>query len=176
MSSGANLLQFLKDYSAGVVAAGLSVAFAGYMLFTGGAGGGLRVEQVVAVRHAPVSSPLLARPEHVIAPAHGLPGQPLPMIGGDIITGSIEPVKTRARQDDEKPAHGRPGSGKAPRYVLRFAAPRMALVEGAGRLWRVGRGDILPGAGRVVDIRQQARHRWVVRTFDGRRYREIGER
>ncbi len=179
MSITGTIVAFVRTYSTGVIAATVSVGFAGYMLITGGpgGGGGLPVVQV-AVRHVPVHSPLKEAPEYAIAPRNRITGQPLPALNDQLITGSIDVAKTRPAKQTEKPAPVRPPEEprKPPRYVLRFAAERMALVEGAGRLWRVEPGDILPGAGRVLDIRQRKRGQWVVRTFDGRRYRDIGAR
>ena len=167
--------RFIRTYSTGVVAATISVVFATYMLLTGGGSGNGGVSPVL-VRHQPVQSPLKERPEQPITPTRRIVAPPLPVVGDMIITGSITPPEKQPSSTQRQQPRRIAPAGPPPRYVLRFAAPQVALVEGAGRLWRVQPGDILPGAGRVVRIEERSRNRWVVKTFDGRRMREISSR
>ncbi len=171
------LVRFVKTYSTGVVAATISVSFAAYMLVTGGDGNGLKIDTPVVVHHVPVKSPLKERLEIAIAPTRKTTdGKPL-VIEDMLITGSIQ--KTTPKESLRKPlrsARKRPGGRTTPHYVLRFATPDVALVEGSGRLWSVEPGDILPGAGRVIRIENRGHDHWVVKAYDGRTIREIGSR
>jgi len=176
MSLAGQIAGFVKTYSTGVVAAGFSITFATYMLITGGAGGGTGGQPRVVVRHVPVASPLKERLEVSIVPNHTIGEERIPPAGDMLITGSIGRAgkESLLRRPLRRGARKR-GSGRT-RYVLRFATPDVALVEGSGRMWSVEPGDILPGAGRVVRIETRGRDRWVVKTFDGRRIREISGR
>ena len=174
MSILSSLSAFFRDNSLGIVSAMASVGFAGYMLVFGGGGGGAGLMGgSVVVSHVPVNSPLKERPQQALTPtryrtiARRLPEEDL------LITGSL---RAQAPEGPPEGAARARSAREAPpvSYVLRFATPDIALVEGSGRLWSVGRGDLLPGAGRVVDIEQRARDRWVVKTFDGKTIQEIG--
>ncbi len=170
MSIFARIGRFVRTYSTGVVAAGLSVCFATYMALTGGARDGALTE-LAAVRHAPVRSPLKKRLEISIVPERRILPDAVGEEGADpIMTGSLPPS---AGKGDRLRTYHRPGRGRSPRYVLRFATPVVALVEGEGRLWNVEPGDILPGMGRVIRIERRGKDRWVLKASDGKITREI---
>jgi len=98
-------------------------------------------------------------------------------VDGPVVVHHVQ--KTTPKEPLRKPlrsARKRPGGRNAPQYVLRFATPDVALVEGSGRLWSVEPGDILPGAGRVIRIENRGHDHWVVKAYDGRTIREIGSR
>ncbi len=180
--------EFLKAYAPGLVAAGLSTAFATYMIATGG-NGGVPDLPTIFVRHAPVEKVVSRQPNTPIVPGNRLlPDAPL--AADEMITGTVGPVPHGGDETEGRGAAGervrnegtghkgrqhverRPGEEPLPRYVLRFASPAMALVEGGGRLWTVEPGDELPGMGRVVAI-ERRKGRWVVRLSDGSRTYEI---
>jgi len=177
MNLMSGLVQFAKTYSTGVVAAAISVSFAAYMLVTGGVGDGMTVEETVVVNHVPVKSPLAERLEVAIAPTRKISREKPLVIDDMLITGSIgkaspkEPMRKPPRTAD-KHSGGRTEAN----YVLRFATPDVALVEGSGRLWSVEPGDVLPGAGRVIRIENRGHDHWVVKAYDGRTIREIDSR
>jgi hypothetical protein len=176
MSLGA----FLKTYAPGLVAAGLSTAFATYMIYTGGNGGADAGLPTVFVRHAPVERVVSRPPAHPVVPGNRLlPDAPL--VADELITGTVGRVPHETEDRDTRPdaerkgrqhVERRPGEEPLPKYVLRFASPAMALVEGAGRLWNVEPGDELPGLGRVIAIERKG-GRWIVRASDGSREYEI---
>ncbi len=168
--------QWMKTYSTGVIAAAVSVTFAGYMVLTGGKDAGLP-ESPVVVHHVPVVSPLRERLEVSIVPNHRQAARTLPVRGDMLITGSVTRASAKGSLLRRPPQQGRTtGRRNRPHYVLRFATREIALVEGSGRMWSVEPGDILPGAGRVVRIERRKRNHWVLKTFDGRNIREIGSR
>ena len=171
------LVHFVKTYSTGVVAATMSVSFAGYMLISGGAGTGLNIGDPVAVRHVAVESPLSRRLEESITPARVI-GDNRPLVNDDmLITGSVgKAAPKEPRLEAPRHSDKRPREQERADYVLRFATSDVALVEGSGRLWSVEPGDMLPGAGRVIRIEKRGRDRWVVKTNDGRTIREISSR
>ena len=183
--------EFFKTYAPGLVAAGLSTAFATYMIATGGNGGGGLDLPTIFVRHAPVEKVVSRQPATPIVPGNRLlPDAPLMV--DEMITGTVGPVPhggepakgqegadRRAKGDGRDEARKgrrhverRPGEEPLPRYVLRFASPAMALVEGGGRLWNVEPGDELPGMGRIIAI-ERRQGKWVVRLSDGTRSYEI---
>jgi hypothetical protein len=53
-----------------------------------------------------------------------------------------------------------------PGWIVREVADGRAVVQGPNGIWRVGRGDVLPGAGRVDSIVRWG-HRWIVATNRG---------
>ena len=53
-----------------------------------------------------------------------------------------------------------------PGWIVREVADGRAVVQGPNGIWRVARGDILPGAGRVDSIVRWG-HRWIVATKRG---------
>ncbi len=186
MSPGA----FFRTHAPGLVAAGLSTAFAAYMIVTGGDGGDPELP-VVFVRHAPVEKVVSRQPSMPIVPGNRLlPDAPL--VADELITGTVGPVPHGDAEGTGDKAPGRDAGGgdgdegrkgrqhverrpeeePLPHYVLRFASPAMALVEGDGRLWTVEPGDALPGLGRIIAI-ERRQGRWVVRLSDGTRSYEI---
>ncbi len=162
--------EFARNYSLGILSAAASVGFAGYMVVHGG-GGAEIARSTLVVSHVAVESPLKAHPEQRLTPARQVTVARALSREDRLITGSL-----RSDGEGRPPAElPHPSEAAAPPvdYVLRFATPDVALVEGSGRLWSVGKGDLLPGAGRVVDIEHRARDRWVVKTYDGKRIQEI---
>jgi hypothetical protein len=83
-----------------------------------------------------------------------------------------EPLQTASIQAP-KPAESTPASKPADRdapiegWLLHEVYDGLALIEGRrGQLFEVGRGDVIPGAGRVEAIERRAK-RWVVVTNRG---------
>ncbi len=177
MSIAARAGNFVRTYSTGVIAACVSVVFASYMLLTRD-GRNVLPQATVAVRHAPVISPLKKAPEKSIVPANMITGATLPVAGDALITGSLGRI-AGGKQSLLMPlreARKSPGRRGRLRYVLRFATPQVALVENSGRVWSVEPGDLLPGAGRVIRIERKGPDKWALKTFDGKRISEITSR
>jgi len=167
MSFRADVIDYVKTYSTGVVAASISTIFAGYMLVNGQVS---EDEVGVVVRHNPVISPLKGKLSHSSVPKQWQPEDVLPYVSDQLLTGSLqkEPdtsAKRGKKQDMRQLIQNRLATGPGS-YVVRIATKKLALVEGGGKLWNVRPGGLLPGSGRVLHIERRGK-KWVVITTHG---------
>jgi len=163
----ARLTSFIKTYFTGVVAAIISTVFAGYMLVNGQVS---EDDFDIVVRHNPVISPLKGKLTNSSVPKQWQPKDVAPVVSDQILTGSIprqvDKLANRdKKQDMRRVIQNQVASGPSS-YVVRIATEQLALVEGGGKLWNVRPGGLLPGSGRVLQIKRRGK-KWVVVTTHG---------
>lgn len=159
--------RFIRTYLMGVVAAAVSTFFAGYMLIHGE----VSEEDInIVVRHNPVASPLTGRLYTASIPKHFQLNNVPRFVDDQLITGSVsrkvDKSQARSKKENMLKVFNKPLNNTRPRYKLKIATAKIALVEGNGKLWSVSPGRLLPGFGRVLRIRQRGR-KWIVVTTHG---------
>lgn len=164
MTFWASTLEFAKTYSTGVIAASISTIFASYMLINGR----FTPDPIsVTVRHQPVTSPLAGRIKMMTVRKQPPTANPQGVPFDEIETGSIPNIgfqrQTVGKKEDMRPILPSRLDALKYNYSIRIATSEIALLEGGGRIWNVRRGSLLPGAGRVLEIKKE-KTSWVVVT------------
>ncbi len=158
------MIEYIRTYLTGFIAAGFSVFFAGYMMFNGAAEKKL---PDLVVTHVPVKSPVKGKYFTTNIPKRPDGVNHLYIDKQRIITGSIPVIASETEKATGKQDllvfRKKNGLSARTRYVVRVATSNLALVEGNGRLWSVAPGHLLPGAGRVLKIIKKQK-KWVVMT------------
>lgn len=167
MSIVAKFTLFVETYSAGVIAATLSVGFAGYIMVNGRM---TAPPPNIVIRHNPVVSPLTGSVAGRTVPKQWSPDEIALLTGPQLITGSLpktqREISGRIAKQDQPQVRANQKNSNIGQYVLRVATEKIALVEGLGKLWSVRPGGLLPGSGRVLEIVRRD-EKWIVVTTHG---------
>ncbi len=158
---------FLKTYIVGIVGASISTTFALYMFING-----QEKEDLpnVVVAHVPVMNPLDSKLTTASVPRRPKFTNSIMLPQSVRRTSSISKqlnsgTNVSVKQDMLKIGRLPPQDPQS-LYILRLATGDMALLEGNGKLWSVQPGHILPGTGRVLQIKKNGA-KWVVVTTNG---------